>query len=148
MKKSVFMAVFAALVVSCKDCPKQEQQQPNATQTTQVAVEEELTLIGKEAVLEYPTMKAEVKYLSENQLYWKTTDNATQATAEGTETLSYKRLNATQFFLNWVEKDGTTVSKVVDLKANKVYAYLTYADAKGRGGRTADFIEGNIVSVK
>ncbi|WP_437918002.1 MoaF-related domain-containing protein [Sphingobacterium sp. LRF_L2] len=105
-------------------------------------------LIGKKAVLTYPKLRAEVEYIDENTLHWS------QATAdgskiEGTEKVSYKQINNHQFFLNWIEADGFTVSQVIDLKTNKVTAYLSYGDENSeRGGRTADFAEGMFEFIK
>lgn len=115
-------------LVSCQSS------QETKTQTT-------TDIIGREATLSYPEMTAEVKYISETELHWETTD-AQGNKAEGTEALSYKRIAEHKFFLNWVEADGTTVSQVLDFEQGTVLAYLSYADSTGRGGRAATLLEG------
>ena len=43
--------------------------------------------------------------------------------------------------MNWIEKDGTTVSQVIDLEKKTVEAFLTFDDAKGK--RIEQMLEGN-----
>ncbi|GJH39982.1 hypothetical protein RCZ04_05320 [Capnocytophaga sp. HP1101] len=50
-------------------------------------------------------------------------------------------MNPTQYFLNWVEDDGTTVSQVIDTEKGSVTAFLTYDD--GSGKRVAQLLEGS-----
>lgn len=103
---------------------------------------ETVSLTGKKAKLIYPEFEAEVYYTSEKILHWKTTDESGK-TAEGDENISYKKIGESQFFLNWIEKDGITVSQIIDTKKGTVTAFLSYNDDKSkRGKRSADFIEG------
>lgn len=133
----MLFATITALALACNNPQTSENKNVIAQQ------QEHFSLIGKEAVLKYPTLTAQVKYISATELHWKTTD-AEGNTAEGTEKISYKQLNDYLFFLNWIEQDGTTVSQVIDLKDNKVTAYLSFSDENGRGGRSAEFLEGNV----
>ncbi|WP_460484572.1 MoaF-related domain-containing protein [Capnocytophaga sp. HP1101] len=71
---------------------------------------------------------------------WKTTDDKGQV-AEQTNALTLKSMNPTQYFLNWVEDDGTTVSQVIDTEKGSVTAFLTYDD--GSGKRVAQLLEGS-----
>ena len=98
-----------------------------------------MLLIGKKALLTYPSLKAEVQYLSDNQLHWKTTDSQGQV-AEQTNALTLKAINPTQYFLSWVENDGTTVSQVIDTEKGTVTTYLTYED---KGKRLSELLEGS-----
>jgi len=109
---------------------------------------QEANIIGKEVLLTYPTMTAKVTYLSETQLHWQTTDGDGKV-EEGTESLSYKRIGANKFFLNWIEQDGTTVSQVLYMDSKTIHVYMSYGDeATGRGGRSANFFEGKVQLVE
>lgn len=135
MKKILLSAISISLL-ALAGC----QSKPSNNGTS----DKELNIIGKEVVLTYPTMTAKVKYLSEKQLHWQTTDKEGNV-QEGTEDLSYKRIDGSKFFLNWIEEDGTTVSQILDLKAKNIDVYMSYTDSvKGRGGRTADFFSGKV----
>lgn len=104
----------------------------------------EKNIVGHDAVLTYPSLRAEVKYLSEGQLHWKTTDDKGNV-AEETDSASIKRISATQFFLHWVENDGTQVSQVIDLNTNTVRAYMTLplADSTQKVGEM-QYLEGKV----
>ena len=43
-----------------------------------------------------------------------------------------KKIDGTMFFVSWIEKDGTTVSQVIDVEKKTVEAFLTFDDAKGK----------------
>lgn len=43
-----------------------------------------------------------------------------------------KKIDGTMFFVSWIEKDGTTVSQIIDLEKKTVEAFLTFDDAKGK----------------
>ena len=43
-----------------------------------------------------------------------------------------KKIDGTMFFVNWIEKDGTTVSQVIDVEKKTVEAFLTFDAAKGK----------------
>ncbi|WP_460484466.1 MoaF-related domain-containing protein [Capnocytophaga sp. HP1101] len=99
----------------------------------------QVQLVGKQALLKYPALTAEVQYLSDTQIHWKTTDDKGQV-AEQTNALTLKSINPTQYFLSWVENDGTTVSQVVDTEKGTVTAFLTYDD---NGKRVSQLLEGS-----
>ena len=99
----------------------------------------EITLIGHMATLSYPGLTANVKYLNDSTIYWKTTDEK-DSVAEGTNRMVVKKIDGTKFFVNWIEKDGTTVSQVIDVEKKTVEAFLTFDDAKGK--RIAQTLEG------
>ena len=109
------------------------------TPTTEaVATPAPVNIIGKQAILKYPTLTAEVSYLSEKEIHWKTTDDKGQV-AEQTNALTLKSINATQYFLSWVENDGATVSQVIDTEKGTVTAFLTYEEG---GKRVSQLLEG------
>ena len=99
----------------------------------------EITLIGHMATLSYPGLTANVKYLNDSTIYWKTTDEK-DSVAEGTNRMVMKKIDGTKFFVSWIEKDGTTVSQIIDLEKKTVEAFLTFDDAKGK--RIAQTLEG------
>lgn len=101
----------------------------------------EETLAGKTAKITYPDFSAEVQYLNDSTLHWKSVDN-TGKTNEATEHVSCKQLNNHLYFLNWIEKDGLTVSQVINTKNGEVDAFLSYKDDKSPAGRAAQFVKG------
>jgi hypothetical protein len=46
--------------------------------------------------------------------------------------LVLKLISGIQFFINWIENDGTTVSQVVDVEKKIISALLTYTDEYGK----------------
>lgn len=98
-------------------------------------------LAGKTAKITYPDFSAEVQYLNDSTLHWKAVEKNGK-TDEGTEHISYKQLNDHLYFLNWIEKDGLTVSQVINTKDGDVDAFLSYKDDKSPAGRGAQFLKG------
>lgn len=134
MKKIISAVIFSALLVSCNQTQNENQNENNQKMEQM----ENQTLIGKKAVLTYPELKAEVHYISENKIHWKTTDPEGNV-AEETNELTYKKIGENLYFLNWIESDATTVSQMIDLEKNSVSAYLTYDE---NGQRNALLLEG------
>lgn len=115
---------------------------PKVAQTVATPDTAALTLIGRKAVITFPKMKAVVTYLSDSTLHWETTDTDGK-TASGDERMDYQRLTAGLHFLNWIEKDGWTVSQVIDTRAGTVKAFWSFADEAGtRGKRNSEFVDG------
>lgn len=133
MKKIISAVIFSVLLVSCNNS-----QGENNTQKSQTKQMENQKLIGRKATLTYPELKAEVHYISENKIHWKTTDPEGNV-AEETNELTYKKIGENLYFLNWVENDATTVSQIIDLEKNSVSAYLSYDED---GKRNALLLEG------
>lgn len=145
--KKVFTAVIALLLLaSCQLSPSKEESVTQSSST--VDSTGDYTLIGKKAKLVYPQFTAEVSYLTDSTLHWKTTTPDGKI-SEGEEHVFLKRLNDYQYFLNWIEKDGLTISQVIDVKASKVTAFGTYADENSpRGKRSGMRLEGSFEFVK
>lgn len=132
--------LLALLMLTACQSNKEEDKQSEVS--TEKPTEATFVLIGKKAKLVYPDFEAEMEYLSEDQLHWKTV-SATGEISEGIEKASYKQLNASQFFISWIEQDGLSVSQIIDMKEGKVFVFLTYADENSpRGKRAAQFMEG------
>jgi len=144
MKKVISMLTIAALFAACgcpnKKCKDNNQCDANTqTPTTEaVATPTPVNIIGKQALLKYPALTAQVTYLSDKEIHWKTTDDKGQV-SEQTNALTLKSINPTQYFLSWVEDDGTTVSQVIDTEKGTVTAFLTYEEG---GKRVSQFLEG------
>ena len=136
MKKATHMLAMVALFTAC-DCPNKTCEANTQTTTTEVLTTP-VNIIGKRAMLKYPALTAEVSYLSEKEIHWKTTDDKGQV-AEQTNALTLKSINANQYFLSWVENDGTTVSQVIDTEKGTVTAFLTYEEG---GKRVSQLLEG------
>ncbi|SFC37106.1 hypothetical protein SAMN05421780_10512 [Flexibacter flexilis DSM 6793] len=148
MKKILVSFAVAGLFAACQ--PKHEGQTSTASTSVSDSVGqgEDYRLVGKNAVLEYPTFKAEVSYLTDSTLHWKTTSSDGKV-EEGTEQVFLKKLNEHQYFLNWIEETGFTVSQVIDVKAGQVTAFGSFADAQSpRGQRSSVNLEGHFRFVK
>lgn len=131
MKNIIASIALFALFIACE---KKEGQITSKTN--------DYSIVGKKATITYPELKAEVFYISDSTLHWKTTDNAGNI-AEGDEKINYNLLNENQFFINWIEIDGTTISQVIDTKSKKVITYLSYTDEESTRGKRAGIpIEG------
>lgn len=131
MKKATYTLAMIALFTAC-DCPNKTCEANTQTPTTEaVATPAPVNIIGKQAILKYPALTAEVSYLSEKEIHWKTTDDKGQV-AEQTNALTLKSINPTQYFLSWVENDGTTVSQVIDTEKGTVTTFLTYEEGSKR----------------
>lgn len=129
MKKNIIALTSLAFLASACCC----KQDKCNTQ------DHEITLIGHKALLSYPGLTANVKYLNDSTIYWKTTDKK-DSVAEGTNRMVMKKIDGAKFFVNWIEKDGTTVSQVIDVEKKTVEAFLTSDDTKGK--RIAQMLEG------
>ena len=144
MKKAISMLTIAALFAACgcpnRKCEGNKQCEANTQIPTNeaVATPTPVNFIGKQALLKYPALTAQVTYLSDKEIHWKTTDDKGQV-AEQTNALTLKSINPTQYFLSWVEDDGTTVSQVIDTEKGTVTAFLTYEEG---GKRVSQFLEG------
>ena len=99
MKKATYMLAIVALSTAC-DCPNKTCEANTQAPTTEaVATPAPVNIIGKQAILKYPALTAQVSYLSEKEIHWKTTDDKGQV-AEQTNALTLKSINPTQYFLS------------------------------------------------
>ena len=72
------------------------------------------TLLGREAVIEFPDSRAEVRYTANGQMRWRVVDSQGHV-SEGCECLSYLQLSDHLHFLNWhnaVHKPKIASSKI------------------------------------
>ena len=121
MKKNIIALTSLALLASACCC----KQDKCNTQ------DHDITLIGHKATLFYPALTANVKYLNDSTIYWNPPDEKDSVTEEINQ-MVMKKIDGTMFFVSWIEKDGTTVSQVIDLEKKTVEAFLTFDDAKGK----------------
>jgi hypothetical protein len=141
VKIGILIAIFGLLFTSCN---KQEKNEKMESRTKQ----NDYSLIGKKGVLTFPEMKTEVSYISDTTLHWKTTDSK-GIVAEGDENINYEKLSDNIHFLNWIEKDGWTVSQIINTEEGKVKAYWSFNNDKSpRGKRSSMFVDGKFEFVK
>lgn len=125
--------------ISCSNNEENQKEQKNDSSTSK-----EFSLTGKYITVTYPDMKAEITYTSDSTLHWKTIQENNQI-AEGDEKMNYKCVGDSLFFINWIEKDGVTVSQVVDFKHEKVTVFLSmHDDNSSHGQRGSVFFEGKL----
>ncbi len=92
------------------------------------------TLIGREAVIDFPDSKADVRYTPQGQMVWHVVDSLGHV-SDGCERLSYLQVSDSLHFLNWIEKTGFTVSQVIDTAQGTV----RFDNFGGRWGAQAKF---------
>ena len=142
MKKIIFGIIATVVLISCNKENKTPEQKASEAPTTDYAI------IGRKALIHFPEMSAEVEYTSDSTLHWKTTDKK-GVVNQGDEKMNYKRLNDNLHFLNWIEKDGFTVSQIIDSKDGTVKAFWSFADEKSpRGKRSSIFVDGKFELIK
>lgn len=129
-----FLAVAAISACNLKDNSSGISTDPSVSNA-------EHDLIGRTGKITYEKFQAEVNYLNDSTLHWKTVD-AKGAVAEESEHVFYQKLNDHLYFLNWMEDSGLTVSQVIDTQDMKVTAYLTYKDTTSLSGRKTEFLHG------
>lgn len=147
MKKIFIVLTSTFLFSACKNNKEQKtSDQPIVLEQSDTV--NNYSLIGKKAFLAYPEFKAEVSYLTDSTLHWKTIypDGKIE---HGDEKVFLKKINDHQYFLNWIEETGLSISQVIDVKAGTVTAFGTYADEKSlRGKRSSMNLEGTFEFVK
>ncbi|MEN2399229.1 hypothetical protein GKZ90_0005540 [Flavobacterium sp. MC2016-06] len=101
-------------------------------------------IIGKTAVITFSQFQVEETFVSESVLHWKI-KNENGSYNESDEQISFKRLNDHQFFINWIEKTGLTVSQIIDAQNGTVTSFVSNKDEKSdRGQRSANFLQGKL----
>jgi hypothetical protein len=144
-KKFVIIVILSGLFfTSCNNNQQTETNSKKEIMDTTL----DFALIGKKGLITFPEMKAEVNYTSDSTLHWKTTDTKGEV-LEGDENISYKKLTDNIHFLNWIEKDGWTVSQIINTKEGTVKAYWSFNDEKSlRGKRSSMFVDAKFEFVK
>lgn len=89
-------SVVTMMLTSCTNST----QENSTTESKSVSVNSELfSLIEKKGIISFPEMEAEVNYLSDKTLHWRTIDKDGKI-AEGDEKIDYARLTDNLHFLN------------------------------------------------
>lgn len=84
------------------------------------------TFIGKTFNITYDKKDIfKVKYVDDKKIQWEGIEGVSKG-ASGVENITYRQLSPGIFFINWLEKDGFSVSQILDLNKMTVYAYNTY----------------------
>lgn len=140
MKKIFYTLAIAITLTACQNAnsktENQEQESNSISQTNQ------FELIGKMGKITFPEMSAQVNYVNDSTLHWKTIDSKGMI-AEGEEKMDYQKITDNLHFLNWIEKDGWTVSQIIDTKKGTVKAFWSFADEKSTSGKRASmFVDG------
>ncbi len=124
MKKLVLAGTVIALVLSACHCNDNNK---------------DISLTGKKATLTYPGMVANVKYLNDSTIHWKSIDE-NDSIDEQTKAMKMKEIGNGKFFISWIGNYGVTSSQVVDLNKKTFIEFYTSADILGN--RVGQMIEG------
>ncbi|MCU4836751.1 MoaF N-terminal domain-containing protein [Bacillus cereus] len=82
--------------------------------------------IGKTFTITYDENDIfKVKYVDDKTIEWEGIEGVAKG-ASGKENITYRQLSPGIFFINWLEKEGFSVSQTLDLNKMTVYAYNTY----------------------
>jgi hypothetical protein len=91
-----------------------------------------MRLVGKILVLRYASgLAVRATYASGTELRWEALSGPS-AGRTGREEIDAVEVAPDVYFVSWLEKDGTSVSNVLDLKAMRVKAFVTYDTGSGR----------------
>jgi hypothetical protein len=105
--------------------------------------ENSINIIGKTGTVTFPQFSVDETFVSDSILHWKIVDEKGSVT-EGDEKVRFKKINESQYFVNWIEKTGLTVSQILDSNKGTATAFVSRADEKSdRGKRSANFLEGS-----
>jgi hypothetical protein len=86
-----------------------------------------MSLVGATVQFRFQSgFTVQAKYLSADRMQWAADGRS------GTERTSVARISDDVLFVSWLEDSGTTVSHVLDLRAKKVWSFVTYAAGEGR----------------
>lgn len=94
-------------------------------------------LHGRKMDVNYETgYHFQIEFLDANTIRWY----ALSKTAEGApsveeEPVSVMEIAEGVYFQSWIEASGIVVSQIDDFNQGKVFAFMTWPDEKGRGGR-------------
>src|SRR5256885_8190873 len=67
------------------------------------------TLIGREAVIDFPDSKADVRYTPQGQMVWHVVDSLGHV-SDGCERLSYLQVSDSLHLLNWIDRKSTRLN--------------------------------------
>jgi hypothetical protein len=135
-KSTIGLALIASLFIGA--CSNNNKADNSALEKTP----ESIGIIGKTATITFPAFQVDETFVSDTVLHWKIVGEK-GAITEGDEKVSFKKINDHQFFINWIEKTGLTVSQVVDPTKETVVSFISREDSQSASGkRAANFLEG------
>ena len=122
----VFLGLCALPLGACREARSSSQTPASvASQQDTVMVQaSDTTLVGKRIHLSFEGNSSVVEYLSHQQLYWFSKDSI-HGEKEGRDTYNALHIEPHVFFVNWVERDGTTVSQILNLRERTCQAFIT-----------------------
>ncbi len=93
--------------------------------------------VGSAVEVEYSTgYHFKIEYLSENTMRWTSLSQRTDGLPMvGEETYYLHALAEEIYAISWIEDSGVVVSQTLDLDKGEVYAFMTWDDPQGRGGK-------------
>jgi hypothetical protein len=141
-KYGLIQIFFLSLSVGLISCSSQSQPFNGKNAISNLAAQDQ-TLVGRYAKITYPSFTVEISYLSTQNLRWKSINAKGQITEE-TESISYQKLNDHLYFISWIEKDGFTVSQVIDTEKMEVNSFATSNAPDLPSGRRAMILQGGL----
>lgn len=84
----------------------------------------------------------DIVYPEKDVLQWIPTSDKSLAPS-GREHYEVEEVSDKIFYVNRVEETGVVVSQILNFNSNKVLAFMTWNDEKGRGGRASIFHKGS-----
>ena len=91
-----------------------------------------MNLIDKKLLLDYESgLQVIGHYSNSNEVSWEALSGPAKG-SKGTESVVMAEIAPNIFFVNWVEKSGTTVSQTLDLDKLVVTAFVTFDTPQGR----------------
>lgn len=140
MKHQVIIASLAIVLIAGACQSNTEKKSITSETVPSTSASHTSTLIGHKAEIQFPEMKATITYADAETLHWSTIGED-GVKNEGDEKMSYKQLSNDLHFLNWIEKDGFTVSQIINTKTGEVTAFWSY-DGKD-GNRESQYVTGS-----
>lgn len=122
----VFLVLCTLALGACREARSSSQTTASVAshQDTVMVQASDTTLVGKRIHLSFEGNTSVVEYLSHQQLYWFSKDSI-HGEKEGRDNYSALHIEPHVFFVNWVERDGTTVSQILDLRERTCQAFIT-----------------------
>ena len=91
-----------------------------------------MKLIGKNLLFQYESgLQVIGRYSSPTEVSWEALTGPAKG-SKGTESVVMAEIAPNIFFVNWIEKSGTTVSQTLDLEKLVVTAFVTFDTPQGR----------------
>jgi len=91
-----------------------------------------MKLIDKKLIFDYESgLQVIGHYSNSNEVSWEALSGPAKG-SKGTESVDMAEIAPNIFFVNWIEKSGTTVSQILDLDKMIATAFVTFDTPEGR----------------